>query len=162
MKYAKYIIFAVLAGLVALYFYNRYRVAPSMDFNKLTLTDVDGNPFQWKSLEGKKLVVSFGASWCVNCRDEMQLLNSIKNTDLADVTIVIIDDEPLERVKSFSLAKGYPFLFLKMEQSFPSIGVNAIPVNYIVNRKLQVTYEEVGEIEWKDGSTREHMKKLME
>jgi thiol-disulfide isomerase/thioredoxin len=162
MKYAKYILFALLAGLAALYFYNKYRVAPGMDFNKLALTDLDGNPFQWKSLEGKKMVVSFGASWCINCREEMQLLNRIKDKDLSDVTIVIIDDEPLERVRSFSLANGYPFLFLKIEQSFPSIGVNAIPVNYIVNRKLQVTYEEVGAIEWEDGSTMEHMKKLME
>jgi thiol-disulfide isomerase/thioredoxin len=162
MKYAKYIFFAVLAGLAALYLYNRYRVAPGMDFNKLTLTDVDGNPFQWKSLEGKKVLVSFGASWCVNCREEMQLLNKIKSKDLSDVTIVIISDEPLERVKSFSLGNGYPFLFLKMEQSFPSIGVNSIPVNYIVNRKLQVTYEEVGAIDWEDSATLEHMKKLME
>jgi thiol-disulfide isomerase/thioredoxin len=160
MKYAKYIIFAVLAGLAALYLYNKYRVAPGMDFNKLTLSDVDGNPFQWKSLAGKKMVVSFGASWCVNCRDEMQLLNSIKDKGLSDVTIVIIDDEPLDRVKS--LAAAYPFLFLKMEQSFPSIGVNAIPVNYIVNRRLEVTYEEVGAIEWEESSTLEHMKKLME
>jgi peroxiredoxin len=162
MKYAKYIIFAVLAGLVALYLYNRYRVAPGMDFNKLTLTDVDGNPFSWKSLEGKKMVVSFGASWCVNCREEMQLMNTLKNKELSDVTVVVISDEPLERIKSFSVANGYPFLFLKMEQSFPSIGVNAIPVNYIVNRKLQITYEEVGSIEWEDGATVEHMKKLME
>jgi len=131
-----------------------------MDFNKLTLSDMDGNPFQWKSLAGKKMVVSFGASWCINCREEMQLLNSIKDKELSDVTIVIIDDEPLDRVQS--LAASYPFLFLKMEQSFPSIGVNAIPVNYIVNRKLEVTYEEVGAIEWEESSTLEHMKKLME
>ncbi|MGZ3900891.1 MAG: TlpA family protein disulfide reductase, partial [Bacteroidia bacterium] len=58
--------------------------------------------------------------------------------------------------------RNYPFTFLKMDESFASLGINAIPTNYILNKNLEIKYEKVGEIDWKDPSTVQYMKKLME
>ncbi len=158
----KYIIFIALGLIVALFFYNKYKVAPGINFHKLTLFSSDGEPVKWTDFEGKKLIVSFGASWCPNCIDELKMINSIKAQSLMDVQIIVISDEPIEKVKAFYERKGYPFTFLKMQQSFNSIGVNAIPTTYILNTKLEVKDETVGYIDWKDVSTVEHFKKLME
>ncbi len=158
----KYIIFGALAVIVAVYFYNKYRTAPTLDFNKLTLFDVEGNPVKWQNFTGKKMVVSFGASWCPNCLEELKMINSIKDKDLNGVEVIVISDEAMENVQSFKERKGYPFTFLKMNQTFNSIGVNAIPTTYIVNTNLELKDETVGYIDWKDPSTVEHLKKLME
>lgn len=158
----KYLIIIILAGLIGLYYYNKYRVAPSLDFTKINLVDTEGKPFKLEDLKGKKLVVSFGASWCGNCIEEQRDINQVKESLLSDVEIIVISDEPLERVQAFKERKNYPFTFLKMDKTFNEIGVNAIPTTYIMNTSLEVKDQTVGYINWKDPATVEHLKKLME
>lgn len=158
----KYIIIAALVGLIGFYYYSKYRVAPSMDFTKINLVSLDGKPFKLEDHKGRKLVVSFGASWCGNCWDELKDINSVKQPLLNDVEIVVISDEPLERVQGFKDRKNYPFTFVKMDKPFSDIGINAIPTTYIINTAFEIKEETVGYINWKDASTVEHLKKLME
>jgi peroxiredoxin len=158
----KYLVIAILGALLIIYFYNKYRVAPGLDLSKLSLTDLDGKPVKIENFKGRKIILTFGASWCGNCISEMKVLNSIKDTELRDVEIICVSDEPLETIRSFRERKAYPFTFLKLDQSFQSIGINSIPTNYILNNDLDVKYEKVGEIDWKDFSTREHLKKIMD
>ena len=156
------IIISVIALLIGLYFYNKYNVAPSIDFNKLTLTDLQENPLKFSSFKGKKLVVCFSASWCPNCLDEMKEMNAIKDVELSDVEVLIISDEPLEKIMSLKERTDYPFTFLKMEQKFNDVGIFSIPTSYIVNTNLEVKKETVGYLDWTNAATVEHLKKLME
>lgn len=155
-------IILVIAALIAVYFYNKYNNAPTIDFSKLALTDLNQQPVKIESFKGKKLVICFSASWCPNCLDEMREMNDIKNDKLSDVEVVIISDEPLEKIMSWKTRTDYPFTFLKLNQGFNDIGIFSIPTSYIVNTKLEVKKETVGYIDWKDASTVEHLKKLME
>ncbi|MBA3663154.1 MAG: TlpA family protein disulfide reductase [Bacteroidetes bacterium] len=158
----KYVIFAVLAVLTALYFFNKYKVAPGINLSQLSLSDLSGQPVKLEEFKGKKIILTFGASWCGNCIMEMKSLNQIKESELNDVEIICISDEALDVVQSFKERKNYPFIFLKMNGSFASIGIHAIPTTYILNKDFKIKYEKVGEIDWKDASTVEYMKKLME
>jgi thiol-disulfide isomerase/thioredoxin len=161
----KKIVFAlliVIAAFVAFYFYTTYRVAPAVNFNALNLVDLDGQPVKMSDYKGKKLVVSFGASWCPNCIDELNTLKKIQAEKLQGIDIVVISDEELERVADFKARKLYPFTFLKMDKAFAEIGIHSIPTTYIFNTKAEVTKEEVGYIDWEDESTLAHLKALME
>ena len=151
-----------IAGFIGFYFYNKYNNAPKIDFNKLSLFDLNQQPVKFESFKGKKLVVCFSASWCPNCLDEMREINDIKNVELSDVDVVIISDESLEKIMSWKERTDYPFTFLKMNGNFNDIGIFSIPTSYIVNTKLEVKKETVGYLDWKDPSTVEHLKKLME
>ena len=155
-------LFLVIAALVGFYFYSKYKVAPSIDFAKLSLVDLNEQPVNFSSFKGKKLVVCFSASWCPNCLDELKELNDIKNTKLNEVEVVVISDESLEKIISFKEKKGYPFTFLKLNQNFNDIGIFSIPTSYIVNTKLEVKKETVGYLDWKDASTAEHLVNLMD
>jgi thiol-disulfide isomerase/thioredoxin len=155
-------IIALIGIFIAFYFYNKYNSAPSIDFNKLPLSDLNEQPVKFETFKGKKLVVCFSASWCPNCLDEMREMNDIKDTQLSDVEVIIISDEPLEKIMSWKSRTDYPFTFLKLNQGFNDIGIFSIPTSYIVNTKLEVKKETVGYIDWKDASTAEHLKKLME
>lgn len=151
----------VLAACIGFYFYNKYRVAPSVDVAKLPLVTLDGKPFDFSSLKGKKVILSFSASWCGNCIREMNTMKKIKDSDLGDIEVVIIDDEPLETVIKFKNNREYPFTFVKLEKEFPSIGINSIPVTYFYNAQGEITGNKVGEIDWSDPSTREHFKQIL-
>jgi peroxiredoxin len=155
-----YLALMVIVALVMLYYYNQYSSPPKVNFNTLGLVDTNGQGFDFNSLKGKKVIVSFYASWCGNCIDEMKDLMKVKDSELKDVEVVCISDEPFEKVVGFKLAHSYPYTFLKMEQQFNQIGVMSIPVNYLINEKGEIVYEEVGAIQWDDPSTLNHLKSL--
>ncbi len=154
------VLLLLIGGLVALYFYNKYRVAPSLKLEKLEVINENGQKVNLNEWKGKKLVVSFYASWCGNCLEELEIINKIKNTELQDVEIICITDEPIEKLTSFKSKKGYPFTFLKLNKSFADIGIHSIPVTYIVNREFQITKEQVGYIHWDNPATLNHIKGL--
>lgn len=154
------VLLLLLGGLIALFFYNKYRVAPDLKPQQLDVIDENGAAFKLSDLKGKKVVISFYASWCGNCLEELEIINKIKNTELSDVEIVCITDESLEKLKAFKNRKGYPFTFLKLNKPFSEIGIHSIPVTYIVNRDFKIVKEQVGYLHWDDPSTLSHIKSL--
>lgn len=156
-----FLILAVFIGAcIAFYYYHKYRIVPAIDIKKLELFTTDGKPFDYNSLAGKKLVVSFYASWCGNCLHELKEISKIKNTELSDIEIVCITDDPVEKIEAYRQSTGYPYLFIKLNKQFPEIGIHSIPVTYIVNEKLEVVEEYLGYVDWKDASTVNHIKSL--
>ena len=151
-----------ILGVIGLYFYNKYNVAPTINIAKLDVIDQDTNKFDICSLKGKKVIVSFYASWCPNCIEELKVLNSIKNQKLADIEVLAITDESIEKLVAFKTKTQYPFTFLTITGQFPEIGINSIPVTYLLNTKGEIVYNNVGYVEWNDESTLEHLKSLME
>lgn len=156
-----YLVGFLLLVFVAFYVYKKYRVAPTIDLSQLNLSDLEGKPVTFDSFNGKKKLVLFSASWCPNCLMELKDIFSIR-AELADVEILVISDEPLEVVNAFKESRNYPFTFLKLTRPFNEIGIYSIPVSYVVNTKQKVMKETVGYLDWKDPSTREHLKKLMD
>lgn len=148
--------------LIGMYLYNKYHVAPKIDISTLEIVDERSQKFDIKSLTGKKVIISFYASWCPNCLDELKVLNKIKNEKLADITILAITDEPMEKLISFKEKKQYPFTFFKLTKSFNQIGVFSIPTVYLLNTKNEIVYDNVGYVNWEDESTLSHLKALME
>lgn len=157
-----YLVLVLVAAFVGFYMFQKYRVAPRLTLETLKLVDLDEKPVSMQSFKGQKVVLCFSASWCGNCREELETLTRVKAAEeLSDVTILVISDEPVEKVRGLK-EKGYPFTFLKMQQSFSEIGIHAIPTSYILNKQLEVKKETVGYLNWKDPSTLQHLKKLME
>jgi peroxiredoxin len=152
----------IIAAFLAFYMYQKFRVAPSIKLNELNLSNLKGEDVSFETFKGKKIVLSFGASWCGNCREELDLLTAIKDRDLSDVEIIVISDEPLEKIIRFKEKRGYPFTFLKMDKPFHEIGINSIPTTYIINTKLEIKQETVGYLNWEDPSNLQYLKKLME
>lgn len=156
------ILILAILGVAGLYFFNKYNVAPVIDIAKLEVVDQDTNKFDISSLKGKMVIVSFYASWCPNCIQELKTLNSIKNTKLADVEVLAITDEGMEKMVEFKTKKQYPFTFLTLTNSFSSLGIVSIPTTYLLNTKGEIVYNKVGYIDWDDESNLNHLKSLME
>jgi peroxiredoxin len=150
----------LLGALIALFYYNKYKMVPSIDIQKLEIVNEAGETFDINSLKGKKLIISFYASWCGNCIEELREINKIKETELKDIEVVCLTDESLEKLNGFKERTGYPYLFLKLKKQFPEIGINSIPVTYIVNEKMEVVEEYLGYIQWNDASTVNYIKGL--
>lgn len=155
------LLFIAMSVIGGMYFYNKYRVAPSIDLHKLEILSEDTLQFDFNSLKGKKVIVSFYASWCPNCIEELKELNKIKNEKLKETIVLAITDESLEKMVWFRDKKNYPFTFLKLNSSFNSIGINSIPTTYLLNTKGEIVYNKVGYIDWSDNSNIEHLLEIM-
>lgn len=151
-----------LIAIVILFLFNKYRIAPEIEVSKLNIIDQNSERFDIQSLKGKKVILSFYASWCPNCIEELHILNKIKGQKLKDVEILAVTDENIEKLISFKTKKQYPFTFLKLTTSFSSIGIASIPTTYLINKKGEIVYNKVGYIHWDDESNLNHLITLME
>lgn len=157
-----YLILFLILGFTAFYFYHRSTNAPSLSLKDLALSDLNQNSFEWNSLKGKKTLLCFGASWCVDCRRELKTLQKLKDNELKELEIVVISDEPSEKIRAYQQKYSYPFLFLQLQKPFAEYGIYSIPTNYLLNKELQVVKESIGDFAWEDVSTREHLLTLLD
>lgn len=101
-KKTTYIILVLaLLGVVGLYFFNKYNVPPVLKVAQLDVMDENSAKFDIASLKGKKVIVSFYASWCPACREELEVLNKIKDQKLGGIEILAITDEGIEKLLDF-------------------------------------------------------------
>lgn len=78
-----------------------------------TLRDINGNSVSLASLKGKVIIVSFWATWCGPCKEEMPHLQAMY-AELADKGLVVLsissdDARTSSRVKPYIQSKGYTF-----------------------------------------------------
>lgn len=155
------LVVALIVGTIGLYLYNKYNVAPKITLANIDVVTEHGTRFDFNSLKGQKVIVSFYASWCGNCLTELATLHHIKTDKLNDITVLAITDEPIEKLIAFKTKKQYPFTFLKLNQSFHAMGIFSIPTIYLLNTQGEIVYKHVGNLKWEDASTLHHLKALM-
>jgi cytochrome c-type biogenesis protein len=108
-----------------------------------TLTDVDGRTVSLSKLKGKPVLISFWASWCVPCRDELPLIRDEYRAHRDQgFTVVAIDfgDESAATVRTFWKSMGLepaPFLDPDSRASRAygvALSSSGLPVSVIVAR----------------------------
>lgn len=151
----------VIGGLLGLYMYKKYRIAPSIPLLQQELYNENGEKTNLLSYKGKPLIISYYASWCGDCIKELKELNAVKDQEFPGVTVICITDETQEKLVNFKSNKGYNFIFYRLPVSFSEIDIHSIPVTYLVNPKGKMVYNKVGAVKWKDEAFREYAKKLL-
>ncbi len=159
----KVILFLVLivAALLGLYQYKKYRIPPTIDQFKQEVLDENDQKRSLEQFKGKKLIITYYASWCGDCLKEMKSLNEVKASQFNDVEVLAITDENREKMLNFKTKKNYPFTFFRLPFTFDKLNIYTLPVTYIINSDGKLVYEQTGAIDWKDASFLAHIKTLM-
>ena len=134
---------------VALFLYDKYRVAPAVKFDTLILTDLDGNPVSLEQFKDKKLFINFFATWCGSCLSEMPSLEAAQTALAKDnFQFILISDEPLARLKRFSNKSDLPFIILHSNQKLSALKIFTIPTTYVLNLNHEVVFKKVEVEDW--------------
>ena len=124
------------------------RIAP--DFRAVDLT---GRTFYLNAELKLPVVLTFFATWCAPCRDEMPLLSEVQRRFAGRATIlcVVVDPENADRVRSMvsGLNMPYPFLLDEGLHTMQAYGVRALPATFVigVDGRIRSTFQVFGEDE---------------
>ncbi|MBI2061586.1 MAG: redoxin domain-containing protein [Nitrospirae bacterium] len=115
-----------------------------------TLMSLDGKEISLSDYAGRAVVLNFWSSWCVPCRDEADLLESIaqhfKGREV-NVLGVNIQDEP-EAAKKFVAEEGMTFPNVVDTDGRLSIayGVYGVPETFFVDRSGRIADKITGPV----------------
>lgn len=112
------------------------------------LSDLDGNPVSTATWKGKVVLLTFWATWCPPCREEIPMLISLQNRykDRLQIIGASIDDSPPGEVKEFARQAGinYPIVMAGQGLVKEYGGVPALPTMFVVDREGRVVQKHEG------------------
>ena len=102
----------------------------------ITLQGFDGRPLSLKKLEGHPAVLNFWASWCVPCREEAPMLESIWKEYRAKGLVVIgVDTQDLESpARRFLSEHGITYLNVRDPDGSTAhmFGTTGVPETFFI------------------------------
>ena len=116
---------------------------------KLTLTTVDGKPFDASVLKGKVVLLDFFASWCGACRAELPHLKAAfaKYEKDPDVVFLFVSiDEDSKRLQRYLNEMKFPFRVARIdaEHAEKTMGFDNVPQTFYLDRGGVVRYQTTG------------------
>src|SRR5271165_7049483 len=112
------------------------RLRPGEPAPPAVLVTLDGERIATRDLAGRVVILSFWATYCVPCREELPLLSAFAARHAADGLIVLgfcLDDaDQVTAVRSVARTLSFPVGFLR-EDSAPGYGrIWRMPVNFTI------------------------------
>jgi len=103
-----------------------------------------GTDFKKVSLEafrGKVVVLSFWATWCPPCRQELPILANIQKAGQGQIQVIAINTESRDTFRrAVKLLKDYPIQLTNDEdrRSFEAYGAKGLPHLVVIGRDLRI------------------------
>ncbi|WP_299875213.1 TlpA disulfide reductase family protein [uncultured Cocleimonas sp.] len=119
----------------------------------LVLKDLKGKQHDLNDYHNKIVVVSFWASWCRPCIEEMPSLVKLKEKYQNDLEILAVNvREENEVINSFTKSMGINFPILKDSDSVITEAwkVYVYPSNFIVDKTGKLSYAATGAMDWQE------------
>ena len=129
------------------------------------LPDLKGNVVTLSEQRGKVVLLTFWASWCGPCREEMPSLNRLFQTiGGADFTVLGVNIEtriaPAKRFAAdFELT--FPVLLDTTNKVAEQYGVFNIPQSFLIDRNGRLLHRYLGYIDWMTAENLEKLRSLI-
>jgi len=125
---------------------------PSKAAPDFTLLNTDGQQVALQHYRGKVIFLTFWATWCIPCREEMPAIERLHQTYQAqDLAILSIDlKESADQVKVFFQKHGlsFPALLDTNGSVFRDYLVAGMPTTYLIDRDGTMLARGVGGRDW--------------
>ncbi len=136
--------------------------APTFSLNSL-----DGKQISLSEFKGKPVLLTFWATWCDSCKDELPVIEkfSADKRDQLVFLLVVIDGERKKAAQKVVNTKKItlPVLLLLKEKVMDQYGVRGwVPQTFIIDREGRLIGKTIGERNWCSAEAWSCLKELLE
>jgi cytochrome c biogenesis protein CcmG/thiol:disulfide interchange protein DsbE len=126
---------------------------------------LDARPLSLSDLRGKVVIVNFWASWCLECRPEMPVLESL-HRELASRGLAIVGINAREDPRAVAryaqeLGLTFPLVLDPVGKINDLYGVIGLPTTFVVGRDGRAVAFGVGARDWRSRAARELLDALL-
>ena len=137
---------------------------PAAQPPSLNLPDLAGQPRSLDEFEGKVVLVTFWASWCSPCIEEMPSIRRLAAT-MSDQPFTVVgvnvgEGERRAKAAARRLGIGFPVLLDKDSNVFKAWGADVLPTAYVLDRSGRIRYVARGPVDWDRVDVIEILKQL--
>jgi peroxiredoxin len=135
----------------------KLKIRPLKDGKKapdFSLDGLSGRRVELKQFKGKVIFLTFWATWCGPCKEELPSIEALhqqfKGKDLAVLT-VSVDYEGAVPVEKYIAKQGYTFYVLIDPKGsvLDLYGVEQIPTTILIDKKGRIIGRAIGPRDWK-------------
>jgi thiol-disulfide isomerase/thioredoxin len=112
--------------------------------------DVGAGPQRLRDLVGHPVVLSFWATWCRPCLDELPTLVRLEQTYGDKIALITISSEGKDVARSYLISQNIalPLVEDPSKRIFGAYAVDDIPVTIVLDGSGRTRYVSVGETSW--------------
>jgi thiol-disulfide isomerase/thioredoxin len=142
--------------------------AVANDAADFSIRDLDNRPVSLAEHKGKVIVISFWATWCGPCKEEMphleKMYKAYKDQGLVVLSISADDARTMSQVKSYIRTKGYTFP-VWLDPSSIAVGLynpgKTLPYTVVIDRSFEIAHQHTGYTPGDEVDLEERVKKLL-
>jgi len=116
------------------------------------LPDIKGQQHTLEDYRGQVVLVNFWASWCPPCIQEMPMLERLQQAldeQPFEILAVNVGEQKYRVWKFVKLINfGLPVILDERKDTFNSWGLSVLPTSFLLDRKGNIRYRVVGDVEW--------------
>ena len=131
----------------------------------LELQDLEGRAHRLQDYRGRVVMVSFWATWCEPCREEMPSMERLRAAldGKRFVLLAVNLAEPESRIRKFldGMPVKFPVLLDRDAAASKAWQARMLPATYIVAPDGTIRYRHLGERDWSKPEVREQILGLM-
>jgi peroxiredoxin len=130
-----------------------------------SLKGLDGKPIALSDFRGKPVLITFWATWCASCKEEIPLLEKffVAKKDQLAILLIAIDGERKKTVQKIANDNKVtiPVLLLLKEKVMDQYGVRGwVPLTFLVDQEGVLIGKIVGQRDWCSAEAWSCMKEL--
>lgn len=130
------------------------------------LPDLEGNEISLSSLRGKVVLLTFWSIWCTPCRQEMSLMDSLRQIYKdkgVEVIGVNIDRDSVASIQDFvrNHHLHFPILLDRERKVMKAYRAHFLPTTFLLDRGGIVVEKSVGVRDWSNPESQRLIEKLL-
>ncbi|HLG03903.1 MAG TPA: TlpA disulfide reductase family protein [Bacteroidia bacterium] len=155
------LLFIVLAIGVFAWFYKKYRVAPDLTTEQISIRTPEGETVSLSQFSGKVILLNFWQTWCGPCLAEMGSIEKARQlTDSSKVVFITVTDENPAAIAAFRDSHPYRFHYFISEKKLSELGINAYPTTYLLDKSGKIVLTKIGAADWSAPAYLERIREL--
>ncbi|MDW5290949.1 TlpA family protein disulfide reductase [Formosa sp. PL04] len=133
-----------------------------LDSYQWKLTDLNGVSYDFKSAEGKVVLVNFWATWCPPCIAEMPSLVDLHTDYKDEVQFLFVSNEDKSVIEAFLKKRDFNLPVYQPISAVPeALNTSTIPRTLLIGKDGKIVIDKTGASNWNSDTVRETIDKLL-